>query len=159
MYNDKLAEIIPELIATIEGLQPDSLVYCTGDPVPALEALEQQGCRVARVHNIDELDDLPHFELGVVFDYLEQQPVEEGRHLLCRLRNLKCDKVWVAVLTCPEWNFNSMIGLGFKREHCYSSGDSELCSYSYDIASYNRKRDWNNPKFWANPENWGKYRW
>ena len=31
--------------------------------------------------------------------------------------------------------------------------------YSYNIKTYNNKRDWNNPEGWANPENFEKYRW
>ena len=37
--------------------------------------------------------------------------------------------------------------------------DKDLCCYSYNLKTYNIKRDWNNPKGWANPENFDKYRW
>ena len=151
--------IIAELVETIEQLRPESLVYCTGEQVPALEALSEHDCRVDRVEHINELEQLPRFELGVIFDHLEQLSPEEGVQLLCRMRNLKCEKLWVAVTTCSQWDFNTMIGLGFNRRHCYREDEREVCTYSYDLASYNRKREWNNPRFWANPENWGKYRW
>ena len=37
--------------------------------------------------------------------------------------------------------------------------DKDLCCHSYNLKTYNTKRDWNNPKGWANPENFNKYRW
>ena len=37
--------------------------------------------------------------------------------------------------------------------------DKDLCCHSYNLKTYNIKRDWNNPKGWANPENFDKYRW
>ena len=37
--------------------------------------------------------------------------------------------------------------------------DQDLCCHSYNLKTYNIKRDWNNPKGWANPENFNKYRW
>ena len=37
--------------------------------------------------------------------------------------------------------------------------EKNLCCHSYNLKTYNIKRDWNNPKGWANPENFYKYRW
>ena len=31
--------------------------------------------------------------------------------------------------------------------------------FSYNLKTYNNKRNWNNPEGWANPENFDKYRW
>ena len=31
--------------------------------------------------------------------------------------------------------------------------------YSYNLDSYNKKRNWNSPEGWANPDNFDKYRW
>ena len=152
-------KIITELVDTIEQLQPHSLIYCAGEIVPALEALREHDCEVYRVEHFDELESLPRTELGVVFDYLEHLPEEEALQLLCRMRNLKCERLWVAVRTCPQWSFNTMIGIGFNRNNCYEDGERQVCTYSYDLATYNRKREWNNSRFWANPQNWGKYRW
>jgi len=154
-----MRHVITEAIDTIERLKPESLVYCTGEVIPALEALNNQDCIVSRACNLEDLENLPRFELGIIFDYLEQRQPEQGTQFLCRLRNVKCEKLWVAAMTSADWNFNTMISLGFERAHCYVENNIELCTYSYDIATYNRQREWNNPRFWANPENWGKYRW
>lgn len=154
-----MRQIISELISTIEKLQPASLLYCTPERIPALDALATQERQVAHVRGEQELEALPRMELGVVFDCLEQLGVKQGTQLLGKLRNLKCEKLWVAVNTASNWHFTTMIGLGFTQVNCYVSGDEEFCTYSYDIATYNHKRSWNNSRFWANPENWGKYRW
>ena len=37
--------------------------------------------------------------------------------------------------------------------------EKDLHCHSYNLKTYNIKRDWNNPKGWANPENFNKYRW
>lgn len=151
--------IISESIEAIERVKPLSLVYCSDESVPALDKLVEQGCKVSRAQSLEDLEKLPRFELGLVFDYLEQRTSEDGIQFLCRLRNLKCDKLWVAVATSDDWNLNMMISLGFKREHCLVERGNEICTYGYDIATYNHERKWNNPRYWANPENWGKYRW
>ena len=148
--------VISEAVSTIETIKPDSLVYCTEEFVPAMEVLRERGCSVSHVSNIEEF---PRFELGIVFDFLEQRTSEAGIQFLCKLRNLKCEKIWVAVTTSETWNLTGMISLGFVLENRYVKEGVELCTYSYDIATYNRKREWNNARFWANPENWGKYRW
>ena len=31
--------------------------------------------------------------------------------------------------------------------------------FTYNLESYNKKRNWNNADGWANPENFDKYRW
>ena len=48
-----------------------------------------------------------------------------------------------------------LLKLGLIKEF----SDKDLCCYSYNLKTYNIKRDWNNPKGWANPENFNKYRW
>ena len=48
-----------------------------------------------------------------------------------------------------------LLKLGLIKEF----SDKSLCCHSYNLKTYNIKRDWNNPKGWANPENFDKYRW
>ncbi|VUD42227.1 hypothetical protein TDB9533_00649 [Thalassocella blandensis] len=151
--------LIDELITLLEHSKPESLIYCSEEKVPALDALQQEHCRITHLNEPQTLQTLPRFQLGVIFDFLENHDAETGTQLLGRLRNFHCDTIWVAVTTNPPWSFNTMIGLGFKRSQTYTTGDTEICTYQYDIASYNHKRSWNNPRYWANPENWGKYRW
>ena len=48
-----------------------------------------------------------------------------------------------------------LLKLGLVKEF----SEKDLCCHSYNLKTYNIKRDWNNPKGWANPENFNKYRW
>ena len=51
----------------------------------------------------------------------------------------------------------TMIKLGLQTE--LRDKTNELKCFSYNLKTYNNKRDWNNPKGWANPENFDKFRW
>ena len=48
-----------------------------------------------------------------------------------------------------------LLKLGLVKEF----SEKDLCCHSYNLKTYNIKRDWNNSKGWANPENFEKYRW
>jgi len=50
---------------------------------------------------------------------------------------------------------DDLLKLGLIKEF----SEKDLCCHSYNLKTYNIKRDWNNPKGWANPENFNKYRW
>ena len=55
-----------------------------------------------------------------------------------------------------EKNMNEdLLKLGLVKEF----SEKDLHCHSYNLKTYNIKRDWNNPKGWANPENFNKYRW
>ena len=54
-------------------------------------------------------------------------------------------------------NTKDLIKLGLQKE--FESKKDELHFYTYNLKTYNNKRDWNNPKGWANPENFNKFRW
>ena len=51
----------------------------------------------------------------------------------------------------------TMIKLGLQTE--LRDKTNKLKCFSYNLKTYNNKRDWNNPKGWANPENFDKFRW
>lgn len=98
------------------------------------------------------------YELALVTDTIEKLSPTEASLLLGQLRNLGSQQI--AVLTADEQvlSFNDYIGLGFVR-HARIESDPPKTLFTYNIATYNRKRDWNNSKNWANPEMWDKARW
>ena len=60
------------------------------------------------------------------------------------------------IIFSSERNVNEdLLKLGLVKEF----SEKDLCCYSYNLKTYNIKRDWNNSKGWANPENFEKYRW
>lgn len=152
----KQVQAVTEVIAS---QKPASLVYCTAHAVPALEVLVEQGVEVTHIDRLEHLHANRRFDLGIVFDYLEHCSYAEGSQLLGQLRNLYCDNIWLAVTNSEVWNLNALVGFGFKRQKCWERSGAEICSYFYELKSYNHKREWNTPKYWANPQNWGKYWW
>ena len=97
------------------------------------------------------LDENVHndFDLALVME-LEKLSKSQGIELLAKLRNCYGCKIIVGMEKPNQWSLEDFIGLGFKRER----RQLEWEIYSYDIGTYNRKRQWNNSKFWANPEMW-----
>ena len=60
------------------------------------------------------------------------------------------------IIFSSEKNVNEdLLKLGLVKEF----SEKDLCCHSYNLKTYNIKRDWNNSKGWANPENFKKYRW
>lgn len=98
-------------------------------------------------------------DLALVTDTLEHVDYEQGRLLLGQLRNLGSHQIAVLVADCRHWPFRAFIGLGFRRQQRLEENGQSYTVYTYNIDTYNRKRDWNNPKNWANPEMWDKARW
>ncbi|MBS3805332.1 MAG: hypothetical protein KGY54_12345 [Oleiphilaceae bacterium] len=98
------------------------------------------------------------YDLALITDTVEKLSPAEASLLLGQLRNLGSQQI--AVLTVDEQglSFNDFIGLGFVRHARIESAPPKTL-FTYNIATYNRKRDWNNAKNWANPEMWDKARW
>lgn len=96
--------------------------------------------------------------LALITDTLENLGEAEGTLFLGQFRNFGATSLAVGIVDgTPSWDFNTFIQLGFQRFRHYKMERMSL--YTYDIETYNQKRDWNSPEHWANPENWGKYRW
>ena len=98
------------------------------------------------------------YDLALITDVLEHLSASEGRTLLGQLRNAGARRI--AVLAAPDknWRLSDFIALGFKRAE-QGRADPVKTLYTYDIASYNHKRKWNNADHWANPHMWDKARW
>lgn len=93
------------------------------------------------------------FDLAVVMD-IEQLESETLYALLGTLKNVLSEKIWVLTPRNSRWQLMDFIALGFRQDPLPNS--SSVNSYSYNLETYNHKRDWNNPRFWANPEQWHK---
>lgn len=76
------------------------------------------------------------------------------------VKNLYCERVLVLFRDSDTKNINETLrALGFFNEEDYPVLQSHYRCMSYNLCSYNRKRDWNNARFWANPENFNRFRW
>ena len=79
----------------------------------------------------------------------------QASQVIGQLRNILNAQIIALISNESPLGFNEMIGLGFKRE----SQEKDSATYTYDIANYNKKREWNNARFWANPQNFDRFRW
>lgn len=94
------------------------------------------------------------FDLAIVHR-VETLPLTEVRLCVGTLKNLLSERVWLVLE--PEYGKDEeWISLGFKRDSLPRINQVEVASFSYNLETYNHKRDWNNTRFWANPENWDK---
>lgn len=94
------------------------------------------------------------FDLALVHD-VELYAQIELRSAVGLLKNLLSERIWllVAPTYCEKTHW---IALGFKGDPLASGSVLPLASFSYNLETYNHKRDWNNSRFWANPEHWNK---
>lgn len=135
------------------------------DKLQSLLELGSDDCAVAeedcRIRGIDYLharrlnSDLftRHFDLAII--HLGDQEDEQSTiHLVGRVKNQLSQRILVICPKQPNYFENHYLSLGFIREK--SSNSSEYLSYSYNLETYNRKRDWNNARNWANPQHWHK---
>ncbi len=95
-------------------------------------------------------------DLALVSDTLEHLDHASGSHVLGLLRNYGTQRIAVVVPSQGLWRFNDFIAMGFRLHAQLADG---LTLYTYNLDSYNHKRDWNNPRNWANPQMWDKARW
>ncbi|MBA3981200.1 MAG: hypothetical protein C0462_11425 [Alcanivorax sp.] len=156
------------LAAILDGHQPTTLLTLSLNPVPLAEQwCADHGVQHRHISKTDPMPDLAglgRFDLVLVADQLEYMERHRGEELLGLLRNLHTDSMVVTYR--PElapatlrWQRNDFIGMGLRRDAVFEQGERSMMLYSYELDTYNFRRNWNNPRFWANPENWGKYWW
>lgn len=122
-------------------------------PWPQLESVCEARRLMREFISID--DPLPtstRYDLAVVygFDHIDMDP---ARQVFGHLKNELCQRIWAITSPHSRWQLTEFVALGFRRDSLpdeFAAADS----YSYNLESYNHKRDWNNPRFWANPQNW-----
>lgn len=95
-------------------------------------------------------------DTALVIDQLEHLDTRAGAHLLSKLRDVHCKRVFLVV---PDacWSQPALLALGFTRRQADKALGAEL--YLYEPEVFNPPREWNNARDWANPENFRKYRW
>ncbi|SES88692.1 MULTISPECIES: DUF6231 family protein [Marinobacter] len=149
--------------SVIRDARPSTLLV-TGGAAEAAARGWQSSASDVRIHVLDtgqgELAGPgaePH-DLALVADTLESMDRTTGTQLLGQLRNLGNRQIAVLVSNTSEWRLTDLVALGFTRQ-AGGDGRSSHSLYTYNIDTYNHKRDWNNPKYWANPEMWDKARW
>lgn len=156
-------EAIDLLHQVVQSQEPKTIVCCghTACRIADSWAENHPGVRVCKLATEAPDARFPLaevYDLALVSDTLEHLPRAEGKTLLGQLRNAGARRIAVLVETDSGWRFGDFIALGFKHAG-YCEGSPSKALYTYDIANYNYKRQWNNPDHWANPEMWNKARW
>lgn len=152
------------LAAVVDACAPSSVVSC-GDIASAIAERWQQQRPDTQVTSLDPAQPNAAFplprthDLALISDTLEHLDLEEGRLLLGQLRNYGTHQIAVVVPDQANWQFRDFIALGFRRQGAVGLAGSQQTLYTYNLDSYNHKRQWNNARHWANPEMWGKAWW
>ena len=111
--------------------------------------------------NIDQINIYPDInnELSLQSDlYIVLEDANLNVSDIGTIKNLLSQKI-IVFQSKNKNNINTkdLIKLGLQKE--FESKKDELHFYTYNLKTYNNKRDWNNPKGLANPENFNKFRW
>ncbi len=155
------------LAAILDSHQPSHLLSVSEQPVPLLEHwCADHDCALTEVQEVDplpELKKLGRFDMAIVAEQLEYMNHHAAEELIGRLRNLHTESLVVVYQPqlAPEqlrWSRTDFLGMGLRHEASFENEGRRMILYSYELASYNFVRTWNNPRFWANPEMWG-YWW
>lgn len=154
---------VQALFQIIQDCQPHSILY-HGDAAAQASERWRQVMPEIQLHRLENpgMDALPAqtpVDLTVLSDCLERLSPPESELLLGQLRNFVSGQIAVHLSDESKLHFTDFIALGFKRWEPEAVQLNCGHIYTYDIATYNHKRQWNSPEYWANPENWDKYRW
>ncbi|WP_431686191.1 DUF6231 family protein [Hahella sp. NBU794] len=149
---DWLSVMSPTCVLNIGPAQPPALLRYSEDRQVNVAC-------AARIEEIAGADSHP--EAAIISDAVEKLPFQAGQALLAAPRNLLIPNVLATIDhdQSPEWDFNHLIALGFRRLEMFTDHGRALAVYAYSITDYNPKRAWNNAENWANPERFGKYWW
>ena len=91
-------------------------------------------------------------DLFIVLEDIELKESEIGI-----IKNLLSQKIVIFSIPRDGVKESNMIKLGFQVE--LEDSKNKILCFSYNLKTYNNKREWNNSKGWANPENFDKFRW
>ena len=161
-------EILFELL---EATTPGSLVCVS--PSPSLSSVEQYlahhgHCRLTAMRPgeaLERLEGRDRFDYAVLSGALEALSPDNGAALIARLRDLHCHRFAVACLHADAhhregaWSEGDLLAMALSLHRRIAEDEVWYSVYTYDIDTFNRKREWNDPTDWANPENFRRYRW
>lgn len=152
------------LLSYLRDQAPSSLLclsFHRPDPVEQyLTAHQQTEARyLSETTSWRALDGLGRFDVAVLIDQLEHTSRHEGLMLIGRLRNQHSNSVCVEISHDEDWTQADFTAAGLVLSATYERAGREVMLLTYDIATYNPEREWNNPEQWAHPDRFRKHRW
>jgi hypothetical protein len=161
-------EILYELLV---DLSPASLLCVTTGAAPSavnqylahheesrVTVVEPDAARIA-------LADLGRFDYAVLSHALEPLEPSEGAALIARIRDMHCHRFALACRHTDahhregEWSEPELLALALTLHRRVREDGVWHSVYTYDVDTYNPKREWNSSENWANPQNFRRYRW
>ena len=106
-----------------------------------------------------------HYDLCLLLTHLTNLLSGGVVNDLARLKNQFCNRIELLLVddgrVKKDWldAETTLFALGFRRSGRLEIGAKTVRCFSYELASYNKKRSWNTPENWANPQNFDKFRW
>lgn len=163
---DPVQEILLARLTEVGGAH---LLCIAPDTPPAIAAwLDQAGGRrvtaLSPRRAVAALASMGRFDDALVTGALETLPLAEATALIARLRDVHCHRFAVCYRRPgeeePQWNDGRFRGLTLAlHRRVTGPGGGETSIYTYDIDTYNRRREWNTPENWAHPGNFHRWRW
>ena len=154
---------LEQIMGLVADLKPRNLLVISKKLHPLIEASKPE-CTLTSLDLLatpleilsEQLNPFVHsVDMVLIAEDIEALDRDQATQVIGQMRNVLNAQIIAVLSNNAPLGFNEMIGLGFKRE----SLDQGLAIYTYDIANYNKKREWNNSRFWANPQNFDKFRW
>ena len=143
----KNSKTLTDLIALFQNLSLQSLTIVTAKSVGGwIGELEKIFAKINIVPEIVE-EIFPTNDLCLVMPDMALSKVEVGK-----LKNVLAQRIIIQSNNLEPEEFSE---LGFLKLELKGAKNF----YSYNLDSYNKKRNWNSPEGWANPDNFDKYRW
>lgn len=158
------------MLECIESASPQRLLWIAPAAPAAVEAWLAAGhgreaTGLAPAAARDALQDLARFDYALVTGALEYLSVPDGEALIARLRDVHCHRFAVVLRRPPgdrdpAWSDGRLRGLALTLHLRVAEADGgETAIYTYDIDTYNFRREWNTPDNWAHPQNFRCRRW
>lgn len=161
---NRLKSTVFQALALIENLEPKSMLVGSDSLAKALRNAEAS-CDIIELYKSSDLlasvqtsidQWVKNIDCVLLESVLNDLNTGSAIALVGLIRNQLNAKILIVTDQDGPLSFQDLLGLGFQRSFINDVGQA---LYTYDIANYNKKRDWNNSRFWANPENFNKYRW
>lgn len=161
-------EILYELLV---DLSPASLLCVTTGETPSAVSQYLAHHQESRVTMLEPdaartaLADLGRFDYAILSHALEALEPSEGAALLARIRDVHCHRFALACRHVDahhregEWSEPELLALALTLHRRVREDGVWHSVYTYDVDTYNPRREWNSPDNWANPENFRRYRW
>ncbi len=141
------------LIDKIQEESIDSLHIISSDNLSELTKTIEK-TKVKNLYISPQIDDTKTQPANLFVILKDIKITEEN---LGRIKNVLSQKIIIFSNEKHTLSDETFFKLGFINE--FNDKKRKIKCFSYNLKTYNNKRDWNNPEGWANPENFDKFRW